>query len=170
MTTAKAPGRRGDELRERAAILSFRSSPFLLARRRRRRSAGRRRERGRLAHDRVERADADRRAAAGARPEVSTYQGELTAIKNAQSRLTKAQRQGDRLLGGGGVMRWNQIHDGAGRALGLPPAAERGRKVSMPDANTVRRPLFPFTNPLYAARAYSYVCVAQFEALKSAWY
>jgi hypothetical protein len=31
-------------------------------------------------------------------------------------------------------------------------------------------PEFPFSNPPYAARAYSYVSVAQYEALKAAWF
>jgi membrane-associated phospholipid phosphatase len=41
----------------------------------------------------------------------------------------------------------------------------------VPDANNpFAEPNFPFGNPPYAARAYSYVAVAQFEALKVAWY
>jgi len=41
----------------------------------------------------------------------------------------------------------------------------------VPDANNpFADPQFPFGNPPYAARAYSYVTVAQFEALKIAWY
>ena len=37
---------------------------------------------------------------------------------------------------------------------------------------TIRSPIrkFPFGNPPYASRAYSYVAVAQYEALKAAWY
>ena len=37
-------------------------------------------------------------------------------------------------------------------------------------ANPFADPQYPFSNPPYAARAYSYVSIAQFEALKSAWY
>jgi membrane-associated phospholipid phosphatase len=41
----------------------------------------------------------------------------------------------------------------------------------VPDANNpFAYPTFPFGNPPYAARAYSYVAVAQYEALKVAWY
>ena len=41
----------------------------------------------------------------------------------------------------------------------------------VPDANNpFADPQFPFGNPPYAARAYSYVTVAQFDALKAAWY
>ena len=40
-----------------------------------------------------------------------------------------------------------------------------------PDAeNPFGDPNFPFANPPYAARAYSYVSVAQYEALKAAWH
>src|SRR5262249_32208183 len=40
-----------------------------------------------------------------------------------------------------------------------------------PDANNpFADPQFPFANPPYAARAYSYVTVAQYDALKAAWY
>ena len=41
----------------------------------------------------------------------------------------------------------------------------------VPDANNpFADPQFPFGNPPYAARAYSYVAVAQFDALKAAWH
>jgi membrane-associated phospholipid phosphatase len=40
-----------------------------------------------------------------------------------------------------------------------------------PDANNpFADPQFPFTNPPYAARAYSYASIAIFDALKAAWY
>ena len=40
-----------------------------------------------------------------------------------------------------------------------------------PDAeNPFGDPAFPFSNPPYAARAYSYVSVAQYDALKAAWF
>src|SRR4029077_16879061 len=41
----------------------------------------------------------------------------------------------------------------------------------VPDAeNPFGDPAFPFANPVYAARAYSYVSAAQSDALKTAWY
>ena len=53
----------------------------------------------------------------------------------------------------------------------LPPAPNPDDTYPVPDANNpFADPNFPFANPPYAARAYSYVAVAQFEALKAAWY
>ena len=53
----------------------------------------------------------------------------------------------------------------------LPPAPRADGTYPVPDANNpFADPNFPFGNPPYAARAYSYVSVAQFEALKAAWY
>ena len=52
----------------------------------------------------------------------------------------------------------------------LPPAPGPGGTYPVPDSeNPFADPQFPFGNPPYAARAYSYVAVAQFEALKVAW-
>ena len=53
----------------------------------------------------------------------------------------------------------------------LPPAPSADGTYPVPDANNpFADPQFPFGNPPYAARAYSYVAVAQFEALKAAWH
>ncbi len=53
----------------------------------------------------------------------------------------------------------------------LPPAPSADGTYPVPDANNpFADPQFPFGNPPYAARAYSYVTVAQYEALKVAWH
>ena len=53
----------------------------------------------------------------------------------------------------------------------LPPAPNPDDTYPVPDANNpFADPNFPFANPPYAARAYSYVTVAQFDALKAAWH
>lgn len=53
----------------------------------------------------------------------------------------------------------------------LPPAPLANNSYPVPNAaNPFADPMFPFANPPYAARAYSYVTVAQYEALKVAWY
>ena len=99
------------------------------------------------------------------------YQAELTAIRNAQSRLTPAQRKIVEYWGDGGVIRWNEILMGLVSRYNLPPAPNPDDTYPVPDANNpFADPNFPFANPPYAARAYSYVAVAQFEALKAAWY
>jgi hypothetical protein len=101
----------------------------------------------------------------------SDYQAELNAIRNAQSRLTAAQRKAIKYWSEGGVLRWNEILMGLVSRYNLPPAPTPEDTYPLPDANNpFADPQFPFANPPYAARAYSYVSVAQFEALKAAWY
>jgi hypothetical protein len=99
------------------------------------------------------------------------YQAELAAIKAAQATLTDAQRQNIDYWAGGGVLRWNQVMRELVARYNLPPAPRDSGTYPAPDAeNPFSDPQFPFANPPYAARAYSYVSVAQFEALKSAWH
>jgi hypothetical protein len=99
------------------------------------------------------------------------YQAELNAIKSAQSRLTREQKEQIEYWKGGGVLRWNEILLGLVSRYNLPPAPAADGTYPVPDANNpFADPMFPFGNPPYAARAYSYVAVAQYEALKVAWY
>jgi PAP2 superfamily protein len=98
------------------------------------------------------------------------YKAELAAIKDAQSQLTDAQRETIQYWSGGGVLRWNQILRELVARYNLPPAPRDNGTYVFPDAeNPFADPQFPFSNPPYATRAYSYVSVGQFEALKSAW-
>jgi hypothetical protein len=99
------------------------------------------------------------------------YQSELAAIRNAQGRITKAQRNAIAYWSQGGVLRWNEILLELVARANLPPAPSADGTYPVPDANNpFADPQFPFGNPPYAARAYSYVTVAQYEALKVAWY
>jgi len=99
------------------------------------------------------------------------YQAELGAIRAAQGSLTAAQRRSVEYWSGGGVLRWNQVARELVARFNLPPAPRADGSYPVPDAeNPFADPQFPFANPPYAARAYSYLSVAQFEALKAAWY
>jgi membrane-associated phospholipid phosphatase len=99
------------------------------------------------------------------------YKAELEAVKTAQARATAVQRSAVRYWSGGGVLRWNQIERELVARYNLPPAPRADGSYPLPDAeNPFADPNFPFANPPYAARAYSYVSVAQYEALKAAWY
>ena len=99
------------------------------------------------------------------------YQAELNAIKSAQSRITPAQRRAIDCWSRGGVLRWNGILVGLVARYNLPPVPNADNTYPVPDANNpFADPQFPFANPPYAARAYSYVTVAQYDALKAAWY
>lgn len=99
------------------------------------------------------------------------YRGELEAVKSAQAALTGDQQRAVSYWSSGGVLRWNQIERELVARFNLPPAPRADGSYPIPDAeNPFGLPEFPFSNPPYAARAYSYVSVAQYEALKSAWY
>lgn len=101
----------------------------------------------------------------------ATYQAELEAIKSAQASLSDAQRASIEYWNAGGVLRWNQIMRELVARADLPPAPRPDGTYPVPDPeNPFADPNFPFGNPPYAARAYSYVSVAQFEALKVAWH
>src|SRR5256885_10059376 len=101
----------------------------------------------------------------------AAYAVELAAIRTAQANLTAAQRNSIAYWAGGGVLRWNQIERELVARFNLPPAPRPDGTYPVPDPeNPFADPQFPFANPPYAARAYSYVAVAQYEALKAAWY
>jgi len=99
------------------------------------------------------------------------YKAELASIKDQQSKLSSAQRNAIAYWSSGGVLRWNQILRELVARYNLPPAPRPDGSYPAPDAeNPFADPNFPFANPPYAARAYSYVSVGQYEALKAAWY
>lgn len=99
------------------------------------------------------------------------YLAELAAVKDAQKQLTKEQRDIIKYWSAGGVLRWNQLFRDLVAEYNLPPAPKADNTYPVPNAeNPFGDPNFPFANPPYAARAYSYVSVAQYEALKAAWY
>jgi hypothetical protein len=99
------------------------------------------------------------------------YRAELQAVRTAQSRMTDAQRRNVEHWSGGGVLRWNQTMRELVARYNLPPVPRADGSYAVPDAeNPFADPAFPFANPPYAARAYAYVSVAQYEALKAAWY
>ena len=98
------------------------------------------------------------------------YKAELEAVKTAQGKLTARQRAIVAHWSAGGVLRWNQFLRGLVARFNLPPAPLADGTYPTPDAeNPFGNPEFPFANPPYSARAYSYVSVAQYEALKAAW-
>jgi hypothetical protein len=101
----------------------------------------------------------------------AAYQAEIAAVKSAQSTMSDAQRRAVQYWTGAGVLRWNEIERELVARYNLPPAPRANGSYPLPDAeNPFADPVFPFSNPPYAARAYSYVSVAQYEALKAAWF
>lgn len=101
----------------------------------------------------------------------AAYLAELVALKDAQGKLTSQQRAKIDYWSSGGVLRWNQKLRELVTRYNLPPAPRADNTYPAPDAeNPFADPNFPFANPPYAVRAYSYVSVAQYEALKAAWH
>lgn len=100
-----------------------------------------------------------------------SYQSELDSIRSTQAQLSSRQRDAIAYWSSGGVLRWNQILRELVSSADLPPAPAPDGSYPVPDPNNpFADPRYPFGNPPYAARAYSYVTVAQYEALKVAWY
>ena len=99
------------------------------------------------------------------------YQTELATIKDVQGKLTSSQKEIIKYWSAGGVLRWNEIMRQLVAEFSLAPAPRDDGSYIFPDAeNPFSDPVFPFASPPYAARAYSYVSMAQYEALKSTWY
>lgn len=99
------------------------------------------------------------------------YKAELAAVKSAQTRITQAQRNAMSYWASGGVLRWNEVMRALVARYNLPPAPKDDGTYPVPDPeNPFADPAYPFANPPYAARSYAYVAVAQYEALKAAWY
>lgn len=99
------------------------------------------------------------------------YAAEIAQIKSDQAALTDAQKSSIQYWSSGGVLRWNEVMRELAAKSDLPPAPNGDGTYPVPSAaNPFADPQYPFSNPPYAARAYSYVSVAQFEALKAAWY
>ena len=107
-------------------------------------------------------------------PDAATsprYAAELDSVRLAQRGATGADRAAVAYWAGGGVLRWNEIQRELTARYNLPPAPNADGTYTIPSAaNPFGYPQFPFASPPYAARAYSYVAVAQYEALKAAWY
>ena len=99
------------------------------------------------------------------------YRAEIAQVAAMQRQLDDAQHEAVRYWSSGGVLRWNEILRELVARYNLPPAPRPDGTYPLPDAaNPFADPQFPFANPPYAARAYAYVSVAQYDALKSAWH
>jgi hypothetical protein len=101
----------------------------------------------------------------------ASYLAELQAMKTTRANLSPSQLQAIQYWRAGSVLRWNQIMRELVAKYNLPPAANENGQYPAPDANNpFSYPLFPFANPPYAARAYAYVAVGQYDALVAAYH
>src|SRR5450432_1902596 len=109
-----------------------------------------------------------------AAPVVTTsplYLADLNEIKALQQNMSKDQEGKIKYWAAGGILRWNEIMRGLVAKYNLPPVANSSGTYPIPSsANPFAYPLFPFSNPPYAARAYSYISGAQYDALIACWF
>ena len=99
------------------------------------------------------------------------YVADINEIKALQLHMTSDQASSVRYWAAGGVLRWNEILRGLVAKYNLPPVENSDTSYPIPNAaNPLAYPLFPFTNPPYAARAYGYIAAAQYDALIACWY
>lgn len=99
------------------------------------------------------------------------YAADLFEIKSMQQNISADQASAIRYWGAGGVLRWNEIMRGLVAKYNLPPVNNTDSSYPIPSStNPLAYPLFPFSNPPYAARAYAYVSAAQYDALIACWF
>ena len=99
------------------------------------------------------------------------YIAELNEIKGWQRNLTSAQKASIVYWSAGAVLRWNEILRELVAKHNLAPYQNADGTYPFPSAaNPFAYPIFPFSNPPYAARAYAYVSAAQYDALVAAFH
>ena len=99
------------------------------------------------------------------------YIAELNEIKGWQRNLTAAQKANIQYWSAGAVLRWNEILRELVAIHNLAPYQNADGTYPFPSAaNPFAYPIFPFSNPPYAARAYAYVSAAQYDALIAAYH
>src|SRR6188474_2389228 len=99
------------------------------------------------------------------------YIAQINEIKTWQADLTKDEEAIVKYWSAGSVLRWNEILRELVAKHNLPPYQNPDGSYPFPSAaNPFAYPVFPFANPPYAARAYAYVCAAQYDALVAAYH
>jgi hypothetical protein len=99
------------------------------------------------------------------------YVVQLNEIKSFQNNISSDERALVNYWGAGAVLRWNEIMRELVAKHNVPPAANPDGTYPIPSAgNPLAYPLFPFSNPPYAARAYAYLSAAQYDAVVSAYF
>jgi len=99
------------------------------------------------------------------------YVADLNEIKGYQQHLTDDQKAIIKYWSAGAVLRWNEILRQLVAKHNVAPYQNLDGTYPAPSsANPFAYPVFPFSNPPYAARAYAYVSAAQYDALIAAYH
>lgn len=103
-------------------------------------------------------------------PGSSAYAEEIAAVRAVQTSADPAQRESLDYWSAGAVYRWQEIARALAAKYNLPPKSNPDGSYPTPDpSRPCDYPKFPFANPPYAARAFAYLSVAQYDALVAAW-
>lgn len=96
---------------------------------------------------------------------------QLNEIKSFQNSITNEEKDLVNYWGAGAVLRWNEIMRELVAKHNVPPYQNPDGTYPIPNANNpLAYPLFPFSNPPYAARAYAYLSAAQYDACVAGYY
>lgn len=99
------------------------------------------------------------------------YVAQINEIKTWQAELTDEEKRIVNYWSAGAVLRWNEIMRELVAKHNRPPFQNADGTYPIPNAaNPLAYPTFPFANPPYAARAYSYLSAATYDALVAAWH
>lgn len=99
------------------------------------------------------------------------YVAQINEIKTWQAALSVEEKRIVKYWSAGAVLRWNEIMRELVAKHNIPPVSNPNGTYPAPDpSNPLAYPTFPFANPPYAARAYSYLSAATYDALVAAWY
>ncbi len=102
---------------------------------------------------------------------TTSYTADLEEIVGYQTHMTSTLQSQISYWSAGGVLRWNEIMRNMVAKYNLAPYQNANGTYPIPSStNPFAYPLFPFSNPPYAARAYAYVSAAQYDALVACWY
>lgn len=100
-----------------------------------------------------------------------TYQSELAALKTASSNLTGEQKEAVKYWSNNPALRWNEIALELVAKYNLIPGPNADNTYTLPNPQDPgATPNFPFAHPPYAVRALSYLSVAEFDGLITAWH
>lgn len=101
----------------------------------------------------------------------AAYQSELAALKDVVENLSSSQKKAVAYWTNNPAIRWNEIALELVAKYNLIPGPNEDGSYTLPDPKNPAGPSpFPFAHPPYAVRAFSYLSVAQFDGLISAWH
>lgn len=104
-------------------------------------------------------------------PTSSEYLSELAALKSLSANLSSDQEKKVKYWGTNGVIRWNEIaRELVAKYFTLPQPNEDGSYSWPSSTDPSTYPLYPFSSPPYASRAYAYLSAGSFDAMIATWY